>query len=120
MLNVTINGQAVPAALGQSILETARAAGIAIPTLCFHPDLSVSGSCRLCLVEIEIDGRWRQVAACAQPVWQGMVIQTETPTVAASRRFVLGLLLRQYVDRGDAAGDHDQTEFLHWVKHYGV
>jgi formate dehydrogenase alpha subunit len=118
MPNVTINGQAVSAAEGQSILEAARTAGITIPTLCFHPDLSVSGSCRLCLVEVE--GHQGLVPACSQPAHEGMVIHTETSSVIASRRFVLELLLRRYVDRGDAAGDREQTEFLHWVKHYGA
>jgi len=116
MPTLTINGQAVPAVKGRSVLETARDAGITIPTLCYHPDLSVSGSCRLCLVEI--DGRSGLVAACSQPVYEGMVIRTETPAVVAARRFVLELLLLRYVDRGDAAGDSDQTEFLRWVKHY--
>src|ERR1700693_1400224 len=107
MPTVTINGKVVPAAEGQSVLLAARAAGITIPTLCFHPDLSVSGSCRLCLVEI--NGRQGQVASCSQPVSDGMVIQTETPSLTASRRFVLELLLLRYVDHGDAAADRDQT-----------
>jgi formate dehydrogenase alpha subunit len=118
MPNVTINGQAVQAMQEQSILEAARAASITIPTLCYHPDLSVSGSCRLCLVEI--DGLPHQVPACSQRVAEGMVIQTETPSVIASRRLVLEMLLRHYFDRGDASGDREETEFLHWVKHYGV
>jgi formate dehydrogenase alpha subunit len=118
MPNLTINGQPVTAVKGQSILQAARAAGITIPTLCFHPDLSVSGSCRLCLVEIA--GIERQVAACSQPAYEGIAVQTETPRLIASRRFVLELLLSRYSDRGDANGDHRQTEFLHWVKHYGA
>jgi NADH dehydrogenase/NADH:ubiquinone oxidoreductase subunit G len=118
MANVTINGQAVAAAKGQSILEAAQGAGIIIPTLCFHPDLSVTGSCRLCLVEIE--GHQGLVAACSHRIYEGMVIQTETPSVIASRRFVLELLLLRYVDHGDAAGHRESTEFLRWVKHYGA
>jgi formate dehydrogenase alpha subunit len=118
MPNVTINGQTVAAAKGQSILTAARIAGITIPTLCFHPDLSISGSCRLCLVEM--DGRPGLVPACSHPVYEGMKVQTETPSVIAMRRLVLELLLLRYTDSGDAAGDRDQTEFLHWVKHYGA
>jgi formate dehydrogenase major subunit len=116
MVNVTINDKSVQAAKGQSILDAARAAGITIPTLCYHPDLSVSGSCRLCLVNVE--GHAYHVAACSQPVQEGMVIQMESAGVVAARRFVLELLLLRYADRGDAQGDRDSTEFLHWVKHY--
>jgi formate dehydrogenase alpha subunit len=116
MVNVTINDKSVQAAEGQSILDAARAAGITIPTLCYHPDLSVAGSCRLCLVDVE--GHAGHVAACSQPVQDGMTIQTESPAVVTSRRFVLELLQLRYTDRGDAKGDSDSTEFLHWVKHY--
>jgi NADH dehydrogenase/NADH:ubiquinone oxidoreductase subunit G len=116
MVNVTINDKSVQAAEGESILDAARTAGITIPTLCYHPDLSVAGSCRLCLVDVE--GHAGHVAACSQPVQDGMVIQTESPAVVTSRRFVLELLQLRYADRGDAKDDHDSTEFLHWVKHY--
>ena len=116
MASVTINGEPVQTAEGQSILEAARGAGITIPTLCYHPDLSVVGSCRLCLVDVE--GHPGHVPACSQPVSEGMVIQTESANVVAARRFVLELLLQRYVDRGDTSGDRDSTEFLRWVEHY--
>ena len=90
MPTVTINGQTVEAAAGQSILGAARAAGITIPTLCYHKDLSVAGSCRLCLVEVE---GGHPVPACATPVAEGLVVRTETPELARDRRFVLELLL---------------------------
>src|SRR5438132_215694 len=116
MPRVTINGQTVEAPQGQTILEAARQVGIRIPTLCYHKDLSVAGSCRLCLVEVE--RMPAVVPACATRVIDGMVVHAETPPLVQSRRFVLELLLRHYVDDGYAAGDHDETEFLHWVKHY--
>src|SRR5205085_9216383 len=96
MPRVTIDGRAVVVPAGRSILEAARDAGITIPTLCYHPDLSVDGSCRLCLVEV--DGVRGQVAACTLPATQGMVVHTETPALAESRRFVLEMLLRRYAD----------------------
>jgi formate dehydrogenase alpha subunit len=108
----------VDAREGQTVLEAAREAGITIPTLCYHRDLSVDGSCRLCVVEVE--GLHRQAIACALPVNEGMVVHTETPALAESRRFVLEMLLRHYVDAGYAAGDRDETEFEHWVRHYGA
>jgi formate dehydrogenase alpha subunit len=118
MPKMTINGQSVAAREGQTVLEAAQDAGITIPTLCYHRDLSVDGSCRLCVVEI--DNLRGQSAACAMPVSEGMVVRTDTPALAASRRFVLEMLLRRYADAGYAAGDRCETEFQHWVRHYGV
>lgn len=118
MPNVTINDQPRTAASGQTILEAARDAGLTIPTLCYHRDLSPDGSCRLCVVEVE--GMHGQVAACTTPIHDGMVIRTETPALIESRRFVLEMLLSRYVDSGYAAGDRSETEFEYWVRHYGA
>jgi formate dehydrogenase major subunit/formate dehydrogenase alpha subunit len=118
MPRVTIDGRAVDVPAGCTVLEAARDAGITIPTLCYHKDLSVDGSCRLCVVEVE--GLRGQVAACALPVSEGMAVRTETPALAESRRFVLQMLLHHYADAGYAAGDRDETEFEHWVRHYGA
>jgi formate dehydrogenase alpha subunit len=115
---MTIDGRAVDVRAGQTVLEAARDAGITIPTLCYHRDLSVDGSCRLCVVEVE--GLRGQAAACALPVSEGIVVHTETPALAESRRFVLDMLLHHYSDAGYAAGDHDETEFEHWVRFYGA
>jgi formate dehydrogenase alpha subunit len=116
MLKMSINGVAVEAQADQTILQAARDAGITVPTLCSHPDLSVAGSCRLCLVEV--DGVKPAVPACAHPVREGMVVRTETPALVQSRRLVLNMLLRHFKDTGQAAGDRDETEFEHWVKHF--
>ena len=81
-----IDGQSVCVQPGQTVLQAARAAGIVIPTLCYHPDLSPVGSCRLCLVR---DERLKlEAAACKLPAIAGMVIRTSTPQIVAHRRFV--------------------------------
>ena len=115
MSSITINGIPIEATPRQTILEAARDHGITIPTLCYHPDLSVVGSCRLCLVEIE--GIDRLLPACNQPVMERMVIHTASPRVVHDRRMVLELLLQNYVDDDSHAPD---TEFLKWVRHYDV
>lgn len=118
MVQLTIDGRSVTAGDGETILEAARGAGIIIPTLCWHPDLSVDGSCRLCVVEIE--GVRAPAAACSTPAGDGMVVRTETPALADSRRFVLEMLLSHYVDAGYAARDRRETEFEHWLRRYDV
>ncbi len=75
-VTLTINGRKVVAPEGSTILEAARGAGIKIPTLCHHPDLSNVGACRLCVVSVE-KARALQTA-CTTPVFEGMVVDTES------------------------------------------
>ena len=79
MVTLTINGQTVQAKKNSTVLEAARAAGIYIPTLCYHPELSHEGACRLCVVEAS--GARSLVASCVYPVAEGMVVETNTPKV---------------------------------------
>src|SRR5262245_25428128 len=118
MPRVTIDDRIVDVPVGRTVLEAARDAGVTIPTLCYHKDLSVDGSCRLCVVEVE--GQRGQAAACTMPVSDGMVVRTETSALAESRRFVLEMLLHHYADAGYAAGDRAETEFEHWARRYGA
>ncbi len=118
MALLMINGQTIAAREGQTVLEVARDASITIPTICYHPDLSIDGSCRLCLVEVE--GFHSPPAACSLRASDGMIVRTETPALIDSRRFVLEMLLRRYVDAGYAARDRDETEFERWIRQYNV
>jgi len=94
-INLTIDGLAVKAQAGQSLLLAARAQGIDIPTLCYHDDLKPDGRCRLCVVEIGQPGRTRLVNSCTYPVEEGLMVQTRSEKVLASRRLVLELLMAQ-------------------------
>jgi len=75
---------------GETILELARANNIYIPTLCYHPDISPSGNCRLCIVEIE--GRRGQHISCMTQVEDGMRIRSESQEINAIRRTTLELI----------------------------
>ncbi len=94
MVNLTIDGQAVKAEAGKTILEVAQEAGIDIPILCHHPALPPEGACRICLVEIE---RQRSLQpACTFPATDGLVVQTRSPKVVEARKFVLEMLLSDH------------------------
>jgi predicted molibdopterin-dependent oxidoreductase YjgC len=93
-VTVTINGKKVTAPEGSTILEAARQAGITIPTLCHHPDLSNVGACRMCVVSVE-KARGLQTA-CTTPVFEGMVVDTESEDARATRKFVLEMLLSDH------------------------
>ncbi|HNT78854.1 MAG TPA: 2Fe-2S iron-sulfur cluster-binding protein [Anaerolineae bacterium] len=92
-IHLTINGQSVVAQAGQTVLEAARAAGIDIPTLCYHPALSNWGACRMCLVEVK---KMRGLqTACTCPAAEGMEVETDTPATTEVRKFVLELLFSE-------------------------
>lgn len=116
-VHLTINDRPVAAKVGESLLTAAAAAGIEVPTLCFHPDLSIVGSCRLCLVEIE--GQTQPAAACATTVTAGLCVRTETPALVELRRQNLELLLADLPP--DAAQRATEgTEFGRWCRQYGA
>lgn len=93
-LSLTIDDKVVVANSGATILEAALANGIYIPHLCYHPALTPSGACRLCLVEV--DGIRGVVTACSTPVAEGMVVHTETPLISRLRKAALELILLEH------------------------
>jgi len=97
-LSLQIDGRKVDAAAGMTVLEAARRAGITIPTLCHHEGLAPFGGCRVCVVEVEVRGAMRLVAACAYPVEQGLVVTTKSEKVRRIRKAVLELLLAHAPD----------------------
>ena len=95
MATLTIDGRSVTADTEQTILDAARAAGIAdIPTLCWYPKLPIVGNCRICLVSVE--GQGKLLPACATKVADGMVVHTESHAAVENRKGVLRLLLERY------------------------
>ena len=93
-VTVTLNGKQVSGRDGITILELAQENGIDIPTLCYMSELSPTGSCRVCVVEIE--GSRTLVGSCHTPITQGMVIYTHSPKVLEARRVIVDLLLASH------------------------
>ncbi len=91
---VVIDGHAIETTDNATILEAARAAGIAIPTLCHFADLNDIGACRVCVVEVE--GEDRLAASCNTCVQDGMVVRTDTDAVREARTVALQLLLSHH------------------------
>lgn len=94
MVNLKINGQAVSVPAGYTVLEAACEVGIDIPTLCYLKDVSQTGSCRMCVVEI-VGARALQ-AACVYPVSEGLEVLTHSPSVRKARKSTLELLLSNH------------------------
>jgi NADH-quinone oxidoreductase subunit G len=94
MVTLTIDGREITVAEGTNLVEAAAAAGIEVPTYCYHPGLSVVGQCRICFVEIE--GMPRLVTACSTPVQSDMVVQTASERVRQARAAVMEFLLENH------------------------
>jgi len=94
IVNLKINNISVSVKEGTTILEAAQQLNFNIPTLCNHPDLSVAGNCRVCVVEVK--GARLLAASCATPVSEGMEVFTNSEKVRTARKHVIELLLSEH------------------------
>lgn len=90
MGTMTIDGRKVEFTDEKNVLSIIRKAGIDIPTLCYHSEISTFGACRLCTVE---DDRGRTFASCSEEPRDGMVIYTNSAKVKKYRKLIVELLL---------------------------
>jgi len=84
----TLDGQPVSFAAGQTVMQAAQAAGHYIPHLCWHPDFTAHGSCKLCTVQA--NGRF--ATACTTQAAPDMAVANQTPELTAKRRTLLQML----------------------------
>jgi len=94
MVNIIIDDRKIQVPKHYTILEAAREANIAIPTLCFLKDINEIGACRMCVVEVK--GARSLQAACVYPVSEGLVINTKSPAVREARKVTLELILSNH------------------------
>ena len=97
-IRLRIDGRDVVATEGMTVLEAARAAGIEIPTLCLHDALAPYGGCRLCIVEVQVNGWSRIVVSCVYPVAPDLVVVTRNEKIDRLRKTLLELLLAHAPD----------------------
>lgn len=90
---LTIDGRALSAPEGASVLDVCREAGIPLPTLCHLEGVHDVGACRLCLVEVA--GSPKLYPACTTLVTEGMAVTTDSPRLRGYRRLTLELLLAE-------------------------
>lgn len=91
MPKITIDGIQYEFNPGETIIQIATRNGIEIPHYCWHPRLSVSGNCRMCLVEVE--KMPKLVIACATQAIDGMVVHTKSEKAIKGREQVMEFLL---------------------------
>ena len=93
MIKLTIDGKTIEVQEGTTVLEAAGEAGVYVPTLCHHPQLTPYGGCRLCMVDVE--GARTLQPSCTLPATDGMVVNTKTQKVLDARKFVLTLIFSE-------------------------
>ena len=93
-ITLTIDEQEVEVNEDATILDAAKEVGVDIPTLCYHPNLTDFGSCRVCVVENEESGDL--LASCVAPASDGMEISTNSKKARTARKTNLELLLANH------------------------
>ena len=116
LITVSVDGSAVTVNDGATILDAARAAGVDVPTLCYHAEIDASANCRLCTVQVDTRangessplekgaverGEGKLLPGCRALAEEGQRIHTGTPDVVRTRQGVLSLLTAG-VDLSDA------------------
>ena len=96
MLTIEVNDRRIQAKSGETVLEACARAGIRIPTLCHLSHLSPTGSCRMCVVEVE--GQKGLVPSCAFPVSDGMKLRTHSARAVQARQVIVELLMSNHPD----------------------
>ena len=94
-VTIAIDGETVETTEGTSVLAAALEAGICIPNLCCLPEAPPTGACRVCLVEVERNGRTKMTASCTLDAKEGMVIHAHSDNVLRARRNMVELLLAE-------------------------
>ena len=111
LISLTIDGRLAQVPPGTTILEAARSAGVEIPTICYHPNLTANAVCRLCTVEVA--GARVLQPACVVTVRENMAVTTTSERVATARRVILELL-------ASTVDLHDAPEIQHQIEQYGA
>jgi NADH-quinone oxidoreductase subunit G len=91
LAKITVDGRVIEATPGVPLLQAMLDAEIDVPHYCYHPKLTIDGSCRFCQVKIE--GIPKLQISCNTQVRDGMVVHTQDPDVEVARRGVMELLL---------------------------
>jgi predicted molibdopterin-dependent oxidoreductase YjgC len=95
ILTVSVNGVAASCADGGRVLDAVKAAGFKVPTLCFDERVGPKGTCRACLVEVDVQGRRQTVAACTWFASNDLKVETHTPALREYRQTLLEMLLSE-------------------------
>ncbi len=114
-MKITVDGREVECERGEYVIAAAERAGVYIPRFCYHPRMRSVGMCRMCLVNIDGGRGPALTASCVAEVADGMVVDTQAPSVKKAQDGVLEFLLINHpldcpvCDKGGECPLQDQT-----------
>ncbi len=117
-INLTIDDTPVSVEAGTTLLDAAQTIGIHIPRLCYHPDLSLEGACRICIVEVE--GARAYQTACSTKALEGMKVKTNSPAIRRARRDLVELILDNHPQECQTCERDGQCELQNLAYSLGV
>lgn len=118
MIDIIIDNKRIRAKKGLTIAEAARENGIEIPLLCFHPDLTVKASCRICAVQIK--GMKGLHPSCSTEIGPGMEIITDSLEIRKARKINLELLFSQHKEECFDCVWNGNCELLKLAEEYQI
>jgi len=118
MIEIIINGKRIKTEKGKTIAQVAKENRISIPLLCYHSDLKIKASCRVCVVEIKGDKVFQP--ACSTKVSKGMEIITDSKEVKNARKTNLELLFSQHKEECSDCVWDGKCDLLKLAKEYKV
>src|SRR5665213_675488 len=113
-ISFDLDGRAVEAMPGETILQAARRHGVDIPHLCYTDGMRPDGNCRACMVEV--DGERTLAASCCRMPRAGMQVKAQSPRALHSQKLVLELLM---CDQPPTARKID-SELHQWAERMGL
>ncbi|RPH92945.1 hypothetical protein EHM69_11615 [candidate division KSB1 bacterium] len=120
MPKLEIDGKPVEVPAGTNLIEAAKRLNIEIPHYCFHPGLSVVGSCRMCQVEVELNGRKSLVIGCNTAAADGMKVIINSDVVERTRRSVLEFYLQNHPLDCPICDDAGECDLQNYYMRYGL
>ncbi len=120
MPKIQIDGKPVEVPDGLNLIEAARLLNIEIPHYCYHNGLSVVGSCRMCQVDLEFNGRKSIVLGCNTPAADGMQVTTTSDEIRKIRRSVLEFYLQHHPLDCPICDDAGECDLQNYYMEHGL
>jgi [NiFe] hydrogenase diaphorase moiety small subunit len=86
-----LDGEEVPFQPGQTVLQAALTADRYIPHLCYHPEFTPHGSCKVCTCKVN----GRTVASCTTPAEAAIEVESNTEELNDLRRTLVQMLFAE-------------------------
>lgn len=115
-----IDGKPVDVPAGTNLIEAARLLNVEIPHYCYHAGLTVVGSCRMCQVEVEVNGRKSIAIGCNTKVADGMKVYTKTEVIHKLRQSILEFYLQHHPLDCPICDDAGECDLQNYYMEHGL